>query len=60
VLFDPEAGFVETPIYDGSRARCGNVFSGPCIIEEPATTVAVWPNQVARLTQGDHYEIELE
>jgi N-methylhydantoinase A len=60
VLFDPEAGFIETPIYDGSRARCGNAFSGPCIIEEPATTVAVWPNQVARLTQGDHYEIELQ
>jgi N-methylhydantoinase A len=60
VLFDPEAGFTETPIYDGSRARCGNVFGGPCIIEEPATTVVVWPNQLARLTEGDHYELELE
>jgi N-methylhydantoinase A len=60
VLFNPESGFVETPVYDGLRARCGNLFSGPCIIEEPATTIAVWPNQVARLTQGDDYEICLE
>ena len=60
VVFDPEAGFTETPIYDGLRVRCGNLLRGPCIIEEPATTVVVWPNQVARLTQADNYEIDLQ
>jgi N-methylhydantoinase A len=57
VFFDQENGFVETPIYDGPRLRPGNRLSGPCVIEEPATTIVVYPGQIARLTARDNYEI---
>ncbi len=57
VYFDEEGGFVGTPIYDGRLTRCGNVMPGPCVIEEPATTIVVNPGQVARLTDLDNYEI---
>ncbi len=57
VYFDEEGGFVEAPIYDGRLVRCGNVMQGPCVIEEPATTIVVYPGQIARLTELDNYEI---
>lgn len=58
VYFDEKGGFVETPIYDGTLTRCGNIMTGPCVIEEPATTIVVYPGQIARLTEMDNYEIE--
>jgi N-methylhydantoinase A len=57
VFFGEEHGYAETPIYDGLRTACGNIMDGPCIIEEPATTVVVYPGQRARLTELDNYEI---
>jgi len=57
VFFNEQGGFIQTPIYDGARVRCGNVFVGPCIIEEPATTIVVYPKQRARLTEYDSYEM---
>ena len=57
VYFEEEGGFRETPIYEGSRVGCGNVLKGPCVIEEPATTIVVYPGQTARLTELDYYEI---
>jgi N-methylhydantoinase A len=60
VYFESEGGFVDTPIYDGPLVRCGNVMHGPCVIEEPATTIVVYPGQVARLSELDNYEITIE
>ena len=60
VYFDEEGDFVEAPIYDGLLTRCGNVFPGPCVIEEPAATIVVYPGQTARLTELDNYEIALD
>ena len=60
VYFDTEGGFVDTPIYDGALTKCGNIMNGPCVIEEPATTVVVYPGQVARLTELDNYEITID
>jgi N-methylhydantoinase A len=57
VYFEEEGGFRDTPIYEGVRVRCGNLLRGPCVIEEPATTIVVYPGQTARLTELDHYEI---
>ncbi len=57
VFFAEKGGFCETPIYDGTQARCGNIFAGPCIIEEPATTIVVYPRQAAKLTEYENYEI---
>lgn len=57
VYFEETGGFCDTPIYEGSRVGCGNVMQGPCVIEEPATTLVVYPGQTARLTEADNYEI---
>jgi N-methylhydantoinase A len=46
-------GFVDTKVYTGSKIKPGNLISGPAIIEEPATTIVIHPNQEAML---DHYQ----
>jgi N-methylhydantoinase A len=48
-----EEGFIAAKVYDGARVRPGNLISGPAIIEEPATTIVIYPGQEAML---DHYE----
>ena len=58
VFFEERGAFVDTPVFDGSRARCGHIFPGPCVIQEPATTIVVYPGQTAILSKWDQYEIE--
>lgn len=60
VFFEALGGFTDTPVYEGSKIACGNVMRGPCIIEEPATTVAVYPGQVCVLTRAENYEIRTQ
>lgn len=52
VHFEGE-GFGETRVYDGPSVRAGNLIVGPAIVEEPATTIVIYPGQEAML---DHYE----
>ena len=52
VGFD-QVGFVDTRIYDGTKVRPGNLITGPAIIEEPETTIVIYPQQEAML---DHYQ----
>jgi len=51
--------FRETPVYDGTRIKCGNILNGPCIIEEPATTIVVYKGQTATLNANDCYDISV-
>jgi N-methylhydantoinase A len=41
VYLRSEARKVEVPIYDGDRLPVGQVAEGPCVIEEPQTTIFV-------------------
>jgi N-methylhydantoinase A len=59
VYSEEEKSFKETPVYDGTRIRCGNILEGPCIIEEPATTIVVYQGQRAVLNKKDCYEISV-
>jgi N-methylhydantoinase A len=59
VYFGSERGFVDVPVYDGARLVNGNVMVGPCIIEEPGTTIVVWPGQEALLDRYQNYIIEV-
>jgi N-methylhydantoinase A len=52
VFFLSRGGFVDTPVYDGERLAPGHLISGPAIIEEPDTTLVVYPGQEA---MADHY-----
>lgn len=36
-------GFVQCPVYDRARLKSGNVVSGPCLIEEVASTTVITP-----------------
>jgi N-methylhydantoinase A len=46
-------GFITANVYDGTRVRPGNLIPGPAIVEEPETTIVIYPGQEAML---DHYE----
>lgn len=52
-------GFVQAPIYDGSRVEPGNVITGPAVIHEPGTTIVVCDGQEAMLDQFETYVIEV-
>jgi len=41
VLWNPDAGYEDTAVYDGERLAAGHKISGPAVIEERATTVVV-------------------
>jgi N-methylhydantoinase A len=37
------SGFIETPIYDGTRLKAGNVIKGQAVIEDPTSTAVIPP-----------------
>ena len=49
--FFGEAGFLETPVYEGAALVAGDEIAGPAIIEEPTTTVVVYPETRAGLAR---------
>jgi N-methylhydantoinase A len=60
VYFGPpaaDAGFVDTPVYDGSILGVGAVVEGPGLIEEPFTVVVVPPGMSCRLAEHLGYEL---
>ena len=48
-------GLVDTPIFVGEQLGIGNLVSGPAIIEEPTTTLVVYPGSTARVSAGGRY-----
>jgi N-methylhydantoinase A len=51
--------YVATPIYDGPRLVPGQTILGPAIVEEPFTTIVVYPNQRATIDAWGNYSITL-
>jgi N-methylhydantoinase A len=49
--------FVPTPVYDGPRLVPGQTVIGPAIVEEPFTTVVVYPQQRATVDQHGNYHL---
>jgi N-methylhydantoinase A len=41
--FTDAKGFVKTNIFDGTKLLAGNIFEGPCVVEEELTNVVVPP-----------------
>jgi N-methylhydantoinase A len=52
-------GWIDTPIYDGTRLKPGHAFAGPAIIEEVDTTIALQPGDSLRLNRHQVYEIDI-
>jgi N-methylhydantoinase A len=53
-------GWTETPVYDGAKVVPGHLISGPAVIEEPDTTIVVYPGQEAMADHYSTYVIELQ
>jgi N-methylhydantoinase A len=51
--------FAATPIYDGPRLVPGQAILGPAIVEEPFTTIVVYPGQRATVDAFGNYVIAL-
>ncbi len=58
--FPSREGFVSTPVYDGEKLTPGHLVVGPAIIEEPDTTIVVYPDQEAMVDQYRNYVIEIQ
>lgn len=50
-----ETGRAEAPVYRGDRLGLGAEIEGPAIIEEPTTTIVVYPGLSARLSVAGNY-----
>ncbi len=48
-------GRVDTPVFRGDRLEAGAFVEGPAIIEEPTTTIVVYPGMSARLSAAGAY-----
>lgn len=51
--------WVATPVYDGVKLRARQTIVGPAIIEEPLTTIVVYPGQRARLDTLGNYHLSV-
>jgi len=50
-----ETGRASVPIFRGNGLRLGAEIEGPAIIEEPTTTIVVYPGLSARLSVAGNY-----
>lgn len=53
-------GFVTTPRFLGNDLLPAQIIDGPAIIEEPTTTVVVYPGTKAAITSFGNYLLEIE
>lgn len=51
--------YVATPVYDGPTLGAGQAILGPAIVEEPFTTIVVYPGQRATVDPFGNYVITL-
>lgn len=56
--FFGDAAPVNTPIYRGETLNAGADISGPAIIEEPTTTIVVYPGMSATLSAAGDYILD--
>jgi N-methylhydantoinase A len=56
--FFGDAVRVPTPIFRGGKLTAGASIAGPAIIEEPTTTIVVYPGMSARLSAAGNYILD--
>ena len=52
-------GRTDTPLYLGSALEPGMQLHGPAIIEEPTTTIVLYPHSVAQVAPLNNYLISI-
>ena len=58
-VYFAERGRLDVPVYLGTTLEPAMSIDGPAIIEEPTTTIVVYPDSVAKVTQLDNYLISI-
>jgi len=53
--FTEAKGFTETTIYNGDKFLAGNIFEGPCVVEEQMTNVVVPPGYKMQVDDYGNY-----
>lgn len=53
-----ETGEVEVPVFTGEDLAPGALIAGPAVIEEPTTTIVVYPAMTARVGGSNSYRLE--
>ncbi|MCX8230596.1 MAG: hydantoinase/oxoprolinase family protein [Alphaproteobacteria bacterium] len=56
--FFGDDGRVDTPVFRGNTLAPGAEVAGPAIIEEPTTTIVVYPGMSARLSAAGNYILD--
>ena len=56
---DLRASAVDAAIYYGEDLIAGDTITGPAIIEEPTTTIVIYPGAAAEVTHHGHYRCTL-
>jgi N-methylhydantoinase A len=54
-----EVGEQQTPVYSGETLGPGAAVAGPAVIEEPTTTIVLYPGSSATVTPFDNYLLEI-
>ena len=49
IFIEEQGGYVEVSVYAGDRLRSGHEVAGPAVVEEPGTTIVVFPETLLRL-----------
>lgn len=55
-----ETGWVDAAFFDGPALPIGAQVDGPAVVQEPTTTLVVYPGQRARVTTNGNYLIDTE
>ena len=56
----PATGELPIEVHMGAALAAGAVVHGPAVIEEPTTTIVVYPDSAVRVTELGNYLVEVE
>ncbi len=56
-FFKKLGGMVDTPVFSGLQSNSNKTIVGPAIIEEPTTTIIVYPDDEVKVTKYNNYYI---
>ena len=54
-----DTGFLDTPVFKPDQLAPGTSVRGPAVIEEPTTTLVVYPGQAAEVTGAGNYLLHI-
>lgn len=59
-FFEEYKKYIRIPVFDGTKVGAGNIIDGPAIVEEPTTTIVVFPGSHLRLDERNIYAMTFD